>query len=99
MTAELIEYSKCMQSNGISWVAQDLAKSYEPESQMFYEFSPWTEDMANRFGSVQPMSKIHFLLTDLLYPNLMATTRDIEKSYHPHTNHTLVTKDIKSCNK
>lgn len=57
MTAEIIEYSKCVQSNGISWVAQDLTKSYEPESQMFYEFGPWTEDMANRFGSVQPMSQ------------------------------------------
>lgn len=85
MTAELIEYSKCMQSNGISWVAQDLTKSYEPESQMFYEFGPWTEDMANRFGSVQPMSQ------DTLFANGFITSKpDGYDSRHKENPNTLI---------
>lgn len=85
MTAELIEYSKCMQSNGISWVAQDLTKSYEPESEMFYEFGPWTEDMANRFGSVQPMSQ------DALFANGFITSKpDGYDSRHRENPNTLI---------
>lgn len=100
MTAELIEYSKCMRSKGIRWVAQDLSQSYEPESQMFYEFGPWTEDMANRFGSVKPMSQ------DELFANGFILSKpegyDLRHRENPNSQISItpaLTKASNACNK
>ena len=75
-TAYNVAVNKCAQEElGINAQYPEFISLQSDVYEMFYEYGPWTEDMATRFGYVAPMTEADMRANGIVRDNVSADTQ------------------------